>query len=513
MYNKLYFPMKDIYSNNMYFSTASISRANPSYDFEKVLPQTYNHFIKVNGIIYFVLDANELVYRLSNHIPMTSIAYALPKTDLTVLSETTFDRFISFFNSSKISKKLKNKYVSNLKRLSPMRVIADLPQTGCILDESGRCLKFKDDKFVLEELKDGKNIQPTMQTPKKDLVDAYICNFINSSFKHGEYQITDRIKELLRKLSGNNPRSLKAIAKLTAAAYSTNLPLREAIIVVAKGAAYKAAESFFNKLFDENIYVLNSETLKSARTFFSAYTDTLFMGGGTYVIEEGQTLNSKVLSKLIKSTYFEVDDKLAGKIKFRNKIPLIVLTKHEEFAELFKSCAKAYIVNTDSGFSMVDNISSDELAQIRQALTLYGLKLLLSPQKNSDLPVCNAQSNEEVVKEFVRLYCKKNKNGIIGKSDLRNAFKEYANLYYPYFNISPLAVCNHLQNLGCDTAHKKRIDGKKNPVGVIIGAEFNSDKFETDISLAKNSISGEKPEIDEDAYEEVWLELLSSRIE
>ena len=39
VYNKLYFPMKDIYSNNMYFSTASISRANPSYDFEKVLPQ------------------------------------------------------------------------------------------------------------------------------------------------------------------------------------------------------------------------------------------------------------------------------------------------------------------------------------------------------------------------------------------------------------------------------------------------------------------------------------------
>lgn len=125
----------------------------------------------------------------------------------------------------------------------------------------------------------------------------------------------------------------------------------------------------------------------------------------------------------------------------------------------------------------------------------------------------NAQSGEEAVKEFVRLYCKKSKNGIVGKSDIKVAFKEYTSIYYPYFKDSPLAVCNYLQDSGYDTIHKKRINGSKNPIGVIMGIEFNSEKLKKDISLSKKSMNCETSEIEKEAFEDIWNELLSSGIE
>lgn len=233
----------------------------------------------------------------------------------------------------------------------------------------------------MHALKDSDFFRHNANAPKKDIADGYIYNNINDGFIYGQYNISEKAKELLRKITGNNPVSLKTIAKLTAAAYSNDLPLKDAVVIVAKGDAYKGIESFFEKLFDENIYVFGDESLKNQKTFFSAYTDTLFMSGGAYVVKEGHTLNVKLLRKLIKSSYLEIYDKCMGKIRFRNKIPLIVFTQSEAYAQKFKSLVKSYIINSDDDICMTDNISTAEFIQIRQALALYGLKLLSSPQK------------------------------------------------------------------------------------------------------------------------------------
>ena len=512
MRNKMYFSMEYIYSKDSYLKSLSIQKSINSNKLNKFIPDSYNHFININGIIYFVFDKNMLINNLQKCLPITPIIYSMPKTDLIMVSEATMGKIFSYFSQSKVSKKERNEFISAFKRLKPMLKILDYPQFNCIIDSRGKYASFINGKFVLHNLRDSDVFRHTTNTPPKDLADGYIYSNLNGGFIYGQYHISERAKELLRKITGNNPVSLKTIAKLTVAAYSNDLPLKDAVVIVAKDDAYKCVENFFEKLFDENIYVFGDESLKNQKTFFDAYTDTLFMSGGAYVIKEGQTINFKLLRKIIKSAYLEIYDKCMGKIRFRNKIPVIALTQSEEYAQAFRNHAKSHIINCDDDFCLPDNIPADELIHLRQALALYGLKLFSSSKQSSDLPESNAKSDDGAVKEFVRLYCKNSENGVVGKGDIKDAFKKYISAYYPTFTGSPLAVCNYLQDLGYDTTHKKRINGSQNPIGVIMKIEFNSDKFEKDISIANKAMNYEEPEIKKDEFNAAWAELLSSII-
>lgn len=300
MRNKMYFSMEHIHSKDSYLKSLSIQKSINSYKLNKFIPNSYNHFINVNGIIYFVSDKNVLTYNLQKCLPITSVKYSIPKTDLIVVSEKKIDEILSWFIQSRILKKDKNEFISTMKRLKPMLKIVDYPQSKCIIDSCGKYASFINERFVLHDFKDSDVFKHTANTSPKYLADGYIYSNINGGFVYGQYHISERAKELLRKITGNNPASLKTIAKLTAAAYSNALPLKAAVIIVAKGDAYKGMESFFEKLFDENIYVLDEKLLKNQNTFFSAYTDTLFMNGGAYVIKEGQALNVAYMSSLSK---------------------------------------------------------------------------------------------------------------------------------------------------------------------------------------------------------------------
>ncbi|MBE7060271.1 MAG: hypothetical protein E7389_05565 [Ruminococcaceae bacterium] len=511
MRNKMFFSMDNLYSKNLYLKSRSIQKINNSHKFDKLIPYSYNHFINLNGIIYFVPDRNMLIGNLQNDLPITTITYIKPKTDLLALSELTINTILSGFSKSRIPKDIARKFASSIKSSKSVYKIMDYPKSNCIIDSCGNCVTFLNDIFDLQYLKDSDVFNA--KADHNNIVNGYIYNCINGGFIYGQYHIPEKAKELLRKITGNNPSALMAIAKLVAASYSNGLPLKEAMVLVAKNDACKELESFLEKLFEGNIYYISDKALKNQKSFFGAYTDTLFMSGGAYILKDVQAFNIKLLRNIIKSVSLEIYDKYMGKIKFRNKIPLIVLAQDKDYARSFKGFVKSYIINCDDDFCMADCLTADEFTHLRQALALYGLKLLSSPKKAADSSVGDAQSDEDIAKEFVHLYCKKHKYGIIGKSDIKEAFKDYALLHYPHFKGSPLSVCNYLQDSGYDTKHKKRLNGSENPVGVIMGIEFDSEQFEKDIEATKKSGNYEKTELEKDAFYDIWEELLSSTIE
>ena len=408
MRNKMFFSMDNLYSKNLYLKSRSIQKIINSYKSDRFIPCSYNHFINLNGIIYFVPDRNMLIGNLQNGLPITAITYTKPRTDLLALSEVTINNILSYFSQSRIPKNVARKFASSIKPSKSVFRIMDYPISKCIIDSCGKFVTFMNDRFCLQYLTDSPVFYATAD--HNNIVNGYIYNYINSSFIHGQYQISESTKELLQKITGNNPSALKAIAKLTLAAYSNGLPLKEALIIVAKADACKGVESLLTKLFEGNIYHIDDNALKNPKSFFGTYTDTLFMSGGAYIVKDGQAFNVKLLRKIIKSVSLEIYDKYMGKIKFRNKLPLIVLAQNEEYARSFKGFIKSYIINCDDDFCISDSLTADELTHLRQALALYGLKLLSSPTEAEASSVGDAQSDEDIAKEFVLLYCKKRKN-------------------------------------------------------------------------------------------------------
>ncbi len=426
---KMYFPMSNIHSQNTYLKSLSIAKGNFSDNFDCIIPQPYNHFIKINDIIYFVPSTKDFMYRLYNHLPLSSVSYAIPKNDMIVLNEFTADVIFSYFsNGRKFSKDLKRECLTKLKRRSPMIKIIDYPTSKCIYDLNGNYISFADNKFVLSNIKDDETVHHTVNTSKKDIVDGYIYNYISDSFISGNYNFSDKLKNTLAKITGNNHRSLKALAMLTAAAYTNDLPLKTAVVIVTENVSDSML--FFAKLFEYNLVRLTSAGVKNQKEFFSVYVDFLFASGGAYIINDEQPLNFDIIRKMVKSVYFNINDNAAGKIRFKNNIPLIVLTKSKDYAEKFKNQVKSYIITTDTELNCVNDISDYEFIQLRQALALYGLKLLNSPQNDESLTSSDAPGDDDVIKKFAKQFCRKREDAFVSKSELKDAFKKYTTAFY-----------------------------------------------------------------------------------
>ena len=369
----------------------------------------------------------------------------------------------------------------NLKRYSPIPTIKDYPSSKCIFDLNGSFLKYENGRFVFYHILNEDTLNHQTITRPIDVIDGYLVTTLNSYFIPGEYRISDATKNMLRKITGGNPDSLKALAMLTAAAYSNDLPLNKAIIMVADASSCEVVDSFFRILFDYNVYTLKRSALKNVNSFFTAYKDTLLMNGGTYIFKEDSTVNFSTVKNIVKSNFIEVKDKKAGTIRFKNKIPLIVLTKSEDYADKFGCRINSYTINVDKDFKYIDSSFMNDLIPLRQALALYGLKLLSNPTKNTRLPKNNAASIKTVVKEFAELYCKSGSNKYTSKTELRDAFNKYLSVHYPSLKEPPIAICNHFTEHGFKTV-KKRTDKYENPIWVIQGIEFNAEKFNNDIA-------------------------------
>lgn len=479
-----------------------------TYDFPNDKYSPYNNFIKINGIIYYSLDSELLISSLINRQPITQIAYIEPKTELVVFNKYNLDHILSWITSEKLSKEVKRHFMYDLKRKSPMFEIKDYPSSKCIFDVNASFIKYENDRFILKNIKDDDAYKDKPGTPIKDIITTYLFTTLNNCFIMGEYKISNTTKSILRKITGNNPNSLKALAMLTAAAYSNDLPLKKAIIIKTDDTSHNAVEHFFRILYDNNIYTLDCGALKNANMFFYAYANTLLTSGGVYLLKGDLDVNFDTIKNLVKSNYFEAKDKKSGKHRYKNKLPLIVLTENKDYAEKFACRVNSYTINVDKNFQSIDPSFAEDIIHLRQALALYGLKLLSKPQKKT-LPKNNAMSIKAIAKEFADLYCKPKDNKYTSKTELRDAFNKYLAAYYPASKEPPIAICNHFADHGFKTT-KKRSDKNTNPIWVINGIEFNVEKFNKDMAPHTINNNAEKAE---DKFDQAFSELLSSKYE
>lgn len=484
------------------------SNSRHTYDFANVKYYPYYNFIKINGIIYFVSNSNQLIENLINRQPITQNTYVEPRTELVVFNKFNLDYILGCLIPEKQSKKVKKQFMYDLKHWSPMLGIKDYPSSKCIFDLNGYFLKFENDRFVLNDIKQDDACRHITGIPRKDITNGYLITTLNNNFIKGEYQISNATKNVLRKITGSNPNGLKALAILTAAAFSNDLPLKKAIITITDDTSHNTVEHFFRILFDNNVYTLDCDTLKNANTFFTAYRNTLLMSGGAFLLKGDLDINFNTVKNLVKSNYFEVKDKKIGKHRYKNKIPLIVLTNSKDYADKFGCRVNSYTINVDKDFQSIDSSYVDDIIPLRQALALYGLKLLSKPQVKT-LPKNNAKSIKMIAKEFADLYCKSNDNAYTSKTVLRDAFNKYLSAYYPASKEPTIAICTHFAEHGFKTI-KKRSDRYANPIWVIHGIEFNVEKFNKDIAPLTNNNNSEKTE---DKFDLAFSELLSSKYE
>lgn len=357
------------------------SKSQQRYSIPSVFSSPYDNFIKINGIIYFVLYPELPLTNWINRFPLTQSIYPEPTTTLFVFNKYNLDRIIGWISPEKLSREAKKNFMYDLKRKSPMYEIEDYPSSKCIFDVNASFIKYESDRFILKNIKDDDAYKDKPGTPIKDIITTYLFTTLNNCFIMGEYKISNTTKSILRKITGNNPNGLKSLAMLTAAAYSNDLPLKKAIIIKTDDTSHNAVEHFFRILYDNNMYTLDCGALKNANMFFDAYANTLLTSGGVYLLKGDLDVNFDTIKNLVKSNYFEAKDKKSGKHRYKNKLPLIVLTENKDYAEKFGCRVNSYTINVDKDFQSIDPSFAEDIIHLRQALALYGLKLLSKPQK------------------------------------------------------------------------------------------------------------------------------------
>ncbi len=468
----------------------------------------YNHFIMVDDIICFM--DNRYYYTINNAPYFPSVRVGLTGyTNLIPLINDGFNYVTSqILCYPNMPQKLKKTYISALKKCTPKKYpnsnpIANMSfykSSDYLFDSAGKSIKYKNEQLIA---------QPHNNSD-------YLYNFLPQSFIYEEYSFSEQTADLLAKITNNSRKSFNSLAKLTAAAYLNGSPLKSATVIIANGNSYNDIEKFFVRLFNGHICCLSNYHYNTVESNYNVYLNSKFQHCKAYIIKgETSPANYKGIRQLVKSTYFEVKDEAAGKIRFKNTIPLIVLTKSEEYAKQFNIQVKSDIIRIDSDSLPTDKIYDYEFAMLRQALSLYGFRLFSAPPsaKKSDVRLERGRSDEAIVNSFINQFCKAEPEGFASKSELRDAFAEYTAIYYPYFKSAPIAVCNRLRDMGYDGKHKKRVDGCDNPVAIIRGIEFDRVKFtkRTKFRIEPEEKSGN--ENTEQAQFDILSELNSAKID
>ena len=402
--------------------------------------------------------------------------------------------------------KLKRHYISALRRLSPMKEYMSYPTSDSVFFTSDSYVKLEDGRFVVRSLNNGNPPEGVKQLPHRKLIDGCIYNYIPQEPIIGDYVPSDRLNDLICNICGNKKHSLKTLAKLTASAYLNDIPFKNAVIFLAEGQAYENVKMFFLKLFNSNVYLLHDVNMKN----YDDYIISNIFGCNAYILEDSAVpLNIANIRKLVKSTYFEIKDRLIGKIRFKNKVPFIFLTSSRESAKLFNSRIKSTIIVPDNDLPSMESISDADFVQLRQMLVLYGMKLMSSRTVIEDKADISF-SDKKIIASFIDDYCTKTDTGFASKLELREAFAEYTKARYPYFKSPPIAICNRLVDLGYDGTHKKRMNGHPNPIAVFKGIEFNRKRFEEDMSLNKVH---DNPKQKKSSFSDTMKELYDSKID
>lgn len=283
--------------------------------------------------------------------------------------------------------------------------------------------------------------------------------------------------ETLTKIINNSTSAFDHLARFVASAYSNTGPLKKATIIMTTPENLNEVKQFFYNIFGcagKSFNLLRYADINA--TYEEQMTNNL-NGVPVYFVEDGELpKNCDSLRKLVTAKYIYVSDENFGQIKFKNTIPLLLITANQEFAKEFSIQIPSSIIRTHSAPIKTDTLSEYDYVALNQSLTIQGLKLFGEKRQPVSTPV--RVSERDAITEFIRHFCIFSKDIFIQKRIVKEAFKKFLTDRYPHLKLSSLAICNALRDNGCQIHSKKRIDGCENPVAVINGVTLNFEQYD-----------------------------------
>jgi len=286
---------------------------------------------------------------------------------------------------------------------------------------------------------------------------------------------SDEEEAILADILSEKIKNLAYLSVLTAAVYCYNNPIKKPTVFYAEDiSTLKSAFDFLELLFNHTICELRANEYISPELNTGSLAEKMFSGGMVFAID--LTGNNKInilsfdgIRKLAKGSYLYGND-----ITIRNHFPVIVFTDNRRICNKLER-------ELDSNVIEFENFSNDFIywlnttncASIRQALTLLGLSEL----KKTTIKFNKNHEKDTITKNFCSEFISDNEDNFVPKSLLRDSFAKYLKKIGRENNFKSIEICNLLKARGYDVKSKKRTNIDKNPVAVVKGIQFETEKF------------------------------------
>ncbi len=438
-----------------------------------------NNFINLNGIICY---CNK-----------NGLGVAVSGTPVTAMN---FDNvLLKPWGYPDMSSSLKKRIIKNLKYLMlPIKA----PNDFGVYDKSCNCVFSQKTKFVYVPNDSGVSIFGTK---------------LPYSMQHGYYNFHDNTIEILRSMFNNDYAAFSNFAQFMFTAYSNILPIKKATIIVTSPKNNEAVTLFLRRLFLENIvwlnvYDLTDVTFQNTNPFVANFNNKQIL----LITNDPPINNFSRLRALVYSTYQRVTDSVSGMIKYKNTIPVMVITSDKEYANWFKQHINSNIISLEH-YPLDKLIHPNDLLRLHQTLVFCGMRNI-SEKLTSYRAVRRLKdmTDKDIVSKFVKDYCSGDDKSVTSKLELRTAFKQFTDAWYPQYAGNSNAVCNLLRDMDYDGTHKTRLEKGKNPVAVFRGIYFNKPKFEIDIKSYNLEEVNKIPHETLDGFEKIMYEIYSTML-
>ena len=324
----------------------------------------------------------------------------------------------------------------------------------------------------------------------------------------GNYSFSQQEEMLLYDMFHDDIEGFFYFAKFMASAYMVNIFTKKATVILVNQEYHtEFTEIFMSLLNHQTEFVSYNDCvytdIQNTNPFIANFNRcaALLVDG----LIENNTFSR--LRSLVKSNFQETKDVLAGKIRYRNNIPLVLITTDKNYAEFFASHIPSNIISMVN-FSGPVTFDMQNFYQLHQALVLCGIKYISNTDNFKQKRVLKEMTDDDITTRFVSLYCSKEDKSYTSKLELRKAFKLFTDTLYPEFGGNSAAVCNLLKEMGHNGSHKKRLKPLTNPVSVLAGVYFNKIRFDSD--MEKYTISNIINNTNLCGFEKILAELNSA---
>lgn len=328
--------------------------------------------------------------------------------------------------------------------------------------------------FITSFLNTCHNATPLYQaTPNNNIEILKAFNFplFPNGFKEGYYNFKDNEKYVLQSILGDEMNNLTKLAKLTAAAYCCNMPLKVPTVFYASNVeTLNYIYYFLNMLFCNNISIINKNQCLKPDENLEILAPEIFNKNLIFILTlYDEISNFDGLIKLSKGYYLKNNGMV-----FKNNLPIVILTCNKKVCNTLKTVINANIIEV---MDITDfdrtNIANTDFTSIRQALMVCGAKLF----SKCLIDIKTTDDNETLVERFFWNFIEENEKFTTEKSELRKTFQEYINLNGATDKFKSIAICDFLAKRGHEVRKKERLHKGANPVAVVKGIRIKYNEY------------------------------------